>query len=197
MEWIWISIAVIAFIAIVLICVALYLFNLAVPRVKSDALDHPTTKGIMKYWGEYIPAIDANKTWFYASGPEPVSITSYDGLKLWGWYLANPGSDKTILFVHGYRSEGPTFDFGYEIRACYEKGFNVMLIDQRAHGKSEGRYICFGVKERYDVRDWVNFIKESYAPSTLFLYGLSMGCTTVLMASSLELPDTVRGIIAD
>lgn len=197
MAWLWIIPAVIAFIAIVLICGALYFFNLAVVRADSDAYEHPTTKGMMKYWDPYMPSINANEEWFYAAAPEQVSITSYDGLRLFGRYLKNPGSDKTVLFVHGYRSKGATFDFGLEIRACFDKGFNIFVIDQRAHGKSEGKYICFGVKERCDARDWINYINKTYAPRTLFLYGLSMGCSTVLMASGFTLPGNVRGIIAD
>ena len=60
------------------------------------------------------------------------------------------------------------------------------------------QYICFGVKERFDCRDWARYVCDRFGPEhDIFLGGLSMGSTTVLMATGLELPKSVRGVIAD
>lgn len=75
---------------------------------------------------------------------------------------------------------------------------NLLLIEQRAHGKSEGSTISFGILERRDLLCWVDYaIKRFGADVTIFLYGVSMGGATVLMASDLELPKNVKAIIAD
>lgn len=72
-----------------------------------------------------------------------------------------------------------------------------VLPYQRSHGESEGKYICFGVNERYDVLSWCNFLSEKYPGMPIVLDGVSMGASSVLMASGLNLPDSVKGIIAD
>ena len=74
----------------------------------------------------------------------------------------------------------------------------MLFPDHRAHGDSEGERIGFGVLERYDCVDWVNFVSDRYGKDVpIYLLGVSMGAATVLMASSLELPENVRGIISD
>ncbi|MBO7217865.1 MAG: alpha/beta hydrolase, partial [Clostridia bacterium] len=68
----------------------------------------------------------------------------------------------------------------------------------RAHGKSEGKYICYGVLERYDALGWCEkIIAEKGRDEIIFISGVSMGASTSLMASGLSLPENVRGIIAD
>ena len=128
---------------------------------------------------------------------EQVSIRSRDGLKLAGrYYHIRDGAPLAIGF-HGYRSASLT-DFSGGSELSFSLGHNLLLVDQRAHGKSEGNTITFGVKERYDCLDWVNYALERFGRDTqIVLYGISMGAATVLMTSELELPENVKGIIAD
>lgn len=128
---------------------------------------------------------------------EAVSIPSYDGLTLSGrYYHVSDGAPLDIAF-HGYRSASLT-DFCGGAQISRELGHNLLLVDQRAHGKSQGRTISFGIKERYDVLSWVDYALERFGPDTkILLFGISMGASTVLMASELPLPDNVRGILAD
>ena len=75
---------------------------------------------------------------------------------------------------------------------------NVLLVDQRAHGSSEGRYICHGVKERYDCLEWIELVRARFGRDCeIYLGGIAMGATTVLMAAGLNLPKNVKGVIAD
>ena len=72
------------------------------------------------------------------------------------------------------------------------------MTDMRAHGQSEGKIITYGVKDRYDVLTWVDYvIKNISNDEKIIIDGLSMGSSTVLMASELDLPDNVKGIVAD
>ena len=73
----------------------------------------------------------------------------------------------------------------------------MLLVDQRAHGNSEGKIISMGINERFDCVEWCKYVENKYPNADITLCGISMGATTVLMASALELPKNVRAIIAD
>ncbi len=128
---------------------------------------------------------------------EYVSILSHDGLKLSGrYYHVKDGAPLDIGF-HGYRS-CPLTDFSGGSALSFQLEHNLLLVDQRAHGKSEGRTIAFGIQERQDLLKWVDYALERFGSDTkILLYGISMGGATVLLASELPLPENVKGIIAD
>lgn len=128
---------------------------------------------------------------------ETVTITSFDGLKLAGKYYHIADDAPLILFFHGYRCSNLRDGSGIFYHGR-EMGCNVLLVDQRAHGMSEGKCITFGIKERYDVLSWVNYGIERLGKNTkILLSGLSMGAATVLMAADVGLPENVKGISAD
>ena len=128
---------------------------------------------------------------------ENIFLPSYDGLRLHGRLLQQPGAKGTILLFHGYRSSW-VIDFSIVLPYYFSLGYNLLAVDERAHGESEGTYITFGVRERHDVATWVAYAAMHFGPAhPLILDGLSMGAATVLLASDLELPPSVRGIIAD
>lgn len=128
---------------------------------------------------------------------EAVTIRSYDGTVLFGrYYHLKDGAPIEILF-HGYRSH-PYRDCSGGHALSRKMGYNSLVVDQRAHGSSGGRSICFGIKERRDCLCWVNYAVERFGSKTpVVLSGLSMGAATVLMAASLDLPENVACIVAD
>lgn len=128
---------------------------------------------------------------------EDVFITTKDGLRLHGrYYETAPGAPVQILF-HGYRSNAVR-DFSGGLQLALESGCNALLVDQRAHGASEGKCLSFGVLERRDCLEWIEYVNERCGRDVpVVLVGVSMGAATVLMASGLELPENVAGIIAD
>lgn len=128
---------------------------------------------------------------------EYVTAESEDGWTLSGrYYHVQDGAPLDIGF-HGYKSCCLT-DFSGGSILSFEMRHNLLLVDQRSHGKSQGHTIAFGIQERYDVRSWVYYALNRFGLDTqITLYGVSMGATTVLMASSLELPENVKGIVAD
>lgn len=128
---------------------------------------------------------------------EFVTTKSHDGLKLSArYYHIQDGAPLDICF-HGYRSHALT-DFSGGTELSFQLGHNVLLVDQRAHGKSEGRTIAFGIRERQDLLRWVDYALERFGSDVkILLYGVSMGGATVLMASELPLPENVKGIVAD
>ena len=131
---------------------------------------------------------------------ECVDIGSKDGLELAGrLYLPGQESLKAVVICfHGYKSAALRDFYG---RANYliDRGCAVLLVDERAQGKSEGGAITFGIREKDDAVRWSRFAIERFGPDIpLYLYGVSMGSSIVLLAAgSGELPDPVKGIIAD
>ncbi|MBQ4089554.1 MAG: alpha/beta hydrolase [Clostridia bacterium] len=128
---------------------------------------------------------------------EPVEIVSFDGLKLFGrWYDAGKNAPVAIMF-HGYRGSALRDSSG-GAPFCIGRGFSVLLVDQRCHGKSEGITITFGIRERRDCLSWVNYVIDRVGENArIMLMGVSMGAATVMMAADLGLPEQVRAIAAD
>lgn len=128
---------------------------------------------------------------------ESVTITSFDGKELFArYYHTRDGAPLQIQF-HGYRGSAMR-DFCGGTPFAQKLGHNALVVDQRAHGKSEGRTITFGVLERFDCQSWCRYAYERFGPDTpIILSGVSMGAATVLMASNLPLPETVKAILAD
>ena len=128
---------------------------------------------------------------------ETVSVSARDGTVLFGrYYHVRDGAPLQIQF-HGYKGTALR-DFCGGNKLARESGQNTLVVDQRAHGKSGGTTITFGIRERLDCLCWAEYANQRFSSDTpVFLSGVSMGAATVLMASELELPTNVVGIIAD
>lgn len=176
--------------------VMLWLFCFAFVRRNDrdiDNLDAKHNRFLNEYRNIIEPGMEyidnALHTWVYTE--------SFDGLRLCARYFPVKNSHRTIILFHGYRSSAKR-DFSCAVKMYCAMGLNVLLVDQRSHGKSEGKIITFGVKERYDALTWVDFVLKNYGNDTdIFLGGMSMGATTVLLSAGLNLPKNVKGIIAD
>lgn len=128
---------------------------------------------------------------------EDVYVTSFDGLRLHGrYYHVKDGAPLNIGF-HGYRATAIR-DFCVGASESIKRGHNLILIDQRGQGKSEGSTITMGVKEHRDVLSWSKYAVERFGDDVkIVIYGVSMGAASVVMATSLDLPSNVKGVIAD
>ena len=128
---------------------------------------------------------------------EKVFTYSYDGLKLAARYYHVADGAPLQIQMHGYRGT-VIRDFCGGNKLARKSGFNTLLVDMRAHGESDGHTITFGIRERRDVLSWISYAIKRFGQSTqIWLAGVSMGAATVLMASELDLPVNVKGIIAD
>ena len=128
---------------------------------------------------------------------ESVSIHSFDGLTLTGkYYEYAPGAPMELMF-HGYRGSAER-DLCGGVQRCFALGRNVLLVDQRTSGQSDGHVITFGIHEHKDCLAWTKFCVEKFGPDvTIILTGISMGAATVLMAAGHPLPPQVAGVLAD
>lgn len=131
-------------------------------------------------------------------GYEEAYVTADDGARLFGKVYKS--TDKTApvrIMFHGYKSAGER-DFCGGLRFAVDDGDNVIMVDQRAHGKSEGRCLTFGIKESRDCLRWIDYAIKTFGENAkIILVGISMGATTVLLASGESLPENVVGVVAD
>lgn len=145
----------------------------------------------------FLPQIRENVEFVDSLPCDSVQITADDGTLLSAQYCHEDDDAPTAIIMHGYRATAMRDTMGL-IVLCKKLGFNLLMPDQRAHGRSGGRSITMGARERYDARAWAYWASvRSRGKSSIFLMGVSMGAATVLLASGLDLPDNVRGIIAD
>ena len=154
----------------------------------------PETEQYLPFKEELKRRISYNKSKPF----KEIKIKSYDKKTLFGrLYEAENKKAPLVIFFHGYRSSpyrdsAGVFDF-------YNKmGYSLLLVSQRAHEKSEGKFLTMGIKERKDCLSWIEYAEENLKESEkIVLCGVSMGGSTVLMAAGEKLPERVKGIISD
>lgn len=147
-------------------------------------------------YGKYYPGIRMADAWLREHGAQDIYVKSFDGLMLHGRWIPAENPRGTVLLAHGYRSTY-LVDFCAFFAFYHLMGMNILVPDQRSHGRSEGKYITFGVKESEDFRTWLNEHNRRFGEYPVFLVGISMGASTVLYLADQKLPENVRGIIAD
>lgn len=128
---------------------------------------------------------------------ERVDISGHDGVELTGriYHAKNP--KRIIVAMHGWRSSW-NVDFGSTAPFYHQNDCTIIFPDQRAQNGSGGDYIGFGVLERHDCLLWVKYAVERFGNDIpIYLCGVSMGATTVLMTTGFQLPQNLKGVIAD
>ena len=128
---------------------------------------------------------------------EDVYIDSpLDGIRLHARFRDTDGASPIQIMCHGYRSN-PFRDFSGGAIEAFENGHAVLMIDERAHLQSGGRTITFGIRERHDLYGWIEYVSHRFPDRPIILVGISMGGATVVAASDIEMPKSVKCIIAD
>lgn len=158
---------------------------------------------------EDLARMNANRTkqsadtqaWFEANKDqvEDVSITAEDGCKQVGHVLlTHPESKRWFIYAHGFGG-GWRNGLGYGRHFSQDRGFNLLFLDMRAQGESEGAVIGAGHLERRDIVVWCNWLVERYGEDiSIVLFGSSMGAGAVLEASGEEdLPKQVALTVSD
>lgn len=139
---------------------------------------------------------ESGEKWHETTAYEEVSILTPDGLNLYGdFYPAKEENHKYLLAVHGYKVD-KTAMYGYASH-YWEQGYHVLTVDQRSHGKSEGKYIGMGWLERKDMLQWINYLIEKDPDAQIVMHGVSMGAATVMMTAGEELPPQVKACVED
>lgn len=193
-----IAVSAVAAITTVSYSITRRLLKLAMDREEPKAM----TKGKEKLMGseefaDFTNAITEAASKLDNSGCEEVEIISHDGIRLVGHWHNSENAKRVIVAMHGWRSSWSQ-DFGSIADFWHDNNCSVLYAEQRGQNNSGGEYMGFGLLERYDCLDWIKWVNERTGGQLpIYLGGVSMGATTILMASGLELPDNVHGIVAD
>jgi len=170
-----------------------YTFAL-IRKEKRPTLQEPDAKAKIR-----LDANAAGKEYLLALNPEDVTLQSFDGLELKGYFIpALKPSNKLAVLVHGYTATGPN-EFGGFLKFYREDlNYNVLLPDHRCHGRSGGKRIGFAALEWRDILDWTAaFIDRLGSDPQVVLHGISMGGATVMNCNAHNPPDYIKCVVED
>ena len=162
----------------------------SIKRMKERLIRSPDTRDMMVLRGQMATALEKEKN-------TEVEIVSEDGTRLVGHWCPCPNAKRVLIAMHGWRSSWAK-DFGAVARFWRDNGCSVLYVEQRGQNNSSGEYMTFGMMERHDCLSWIRWVSENVEGDLpIYLCGISMGASTVLMAAELGLPESVHGILAD
>lgn len=190
-----ISLSIFAVIVLFILCASFYAYRSAFYAKGSKA----HVSGYFQKSGSLVSVeekIQALTTALLDEKYEDVWIKSHDGLDLHARYYHMADGAPVQIFMHGYKGN-PFRSMSGLYKIAKELCHNVLIVDQRGCGESQGKVITFGVKEKYDVLSWIDFVKSKFGSVHIFLVGISLGGASVLMANNGILPKNVVGVIAD
>ena len=198
MELLWIGLGVIAFAVIAFFVITYICFRMAFYVPNRDSENYEVD--CVPEGKIYEPFRESMEKWAKETREMPheqFSITSFDGLMLYGKYYEYKKGAPIELMFHGYRGNAQR-DLSGGVQRCFMLQRSAFIVDQRCSERSEGNVITFGVNEHKDCLRWVDFMVEHFGPDVkIILTGISMGASTVLMAAGQKLPPNVIGVLAD
>lgn len=175
--------------------IAAYFFRRTM--IRQNAVTERTMKMSGTDWNQYMDKIKAMRELMVEHPYEDVYVHSEDGLKLHGTWFPQEGSKKVMIGFHGYTGKGMS-DLLAVSNYYRAKGYQILLVDERCHGDSEGTYIGFGCLDRADVLKWIRYsVNRVGEDCEICLHGVSMGAATILMSSGLNLPPQVKAMVSD
>ena len=189
MPWIIIS-SVLGFILIVFIIISIITTRMVVnkcfKRMDFDYSDE-----------ERIERSGIIKDFFEDKECREVMFKSYDDTLLTGYYVTNGSNNKKVVILHhGYHSDHMSMTpYG---KMYYELGYDLLFVDSRNCGKSEGKYTTFGVKEARDIEKWIDqlvFMKGKNIE--IILSGVSMGAVISILAANTESGKYLKAVVSD
>lgn len=186
MTYLIILIIIAILVIVFFLATGLYIFKSTVTRELHD---------IEKSYTRYVENNLFDEALYNSASKEDITLKSFDGLNLTSTLIMNENpTNKFIVLVHGvsicYVGSLKYFDI------FYRNGFNVLIVNQRRHGKSEGKYSTYGFYEKYDVNMWIEYLKSRFGNDIILgLHGESMGSGTVM--ETIPLNDSIKFVIED
>lgn len=185
--YIYIVLIIIALLIIAYFALGVFFFNYSINPIFSK-------RKLFKGRPTKLASDNAIK-WFAKVSKTEVYINSFDNIRLHA-YKISALSNKYVIISHGYTNEG--LDMLDYAKHYSELNYNVLLIDHRAHGKSDGKYSTMGMLESKDVLSWINYIIGEDKKSKIILHGISMGAYTIMLTTTKkDLPKNVLCAIED
>src|SRR5574344_353623 len=191
---IWAIISLLIIFCVYTIGGSLYLINYALlPKDKSNykevILRNDTSYSFMKPWTDSLNN---------AKAIHDTVIVNPQGLHLNGYYIrAAKPTGKTAILIHGYCDCAASM-LPVSYIYSHQLGYNVLLPDLQSHGKSEGKEVTMGWKDRLDIIQWSKVANSIFGNNTqMVIHGISMGGATTMMVSGENLPPFIRCFVDD
>lgn len=165
-----IAMSILAMLLILWFVVGFVIFNLSLKSREKNAL--------FKKDGDEQRPVDVGCAKYY----KQESITGFDGILLNGYYAYSTQNNPWVICIHGYGGKATGM---VEYTEMFRNlGMNVLTVDLRGHGDSQGNYYTLGVRDSDDVILWTDWLKKSFKDDKIILFGISMGGATALMAAA-------------
>lgn len=178
---------------IVIFFIAEHQFNILLVR---DSADKWTRRCSDSEDAEQLAMYNEGLEWgnVHSDCMHEVSIKN-EGLVLCGQYF-DFGFKRAVIIIAG-RTEGCIYSYYYG-EPYRQAGFNVLVIDNRSHGFSDGYYNSLGFREYKDVLAWGKFLYETMENQEVICHGVCIGSATALYAlTDKDCPSYMTGMTAD
>ena len=136
------------------------------------------------------------RQWEKERGWEPVRVNGQDGTILRGTYIENRhDSHKTVILIHGlYQNRSMCLPY---MEVYRRMGYNILLIDLRGHGESEGEHTEWGMREIDDLAMWCQWLRNRDEQMHIGLHGVSLGAAMSLLYAGSEYGKDLSFVVAD
>lgn len=130
---------------------------------------------------DQVRMFEEGVAWAEAQGDRriPLEIT-HDGLRLMGEYI-DFGAKKCAVILQG-RTESLLYSY-YFAKPYADEGYNILVVDLRAHGLSDGKYQTGGIKESEDIVAWIHYVEERFHVESFLFHGICIGAATAVYAA--------------
>lgn len=198
-----ISFTVVIIMILILMLVGNYFFEYALVRNDNGTdgatrnIDSNLSYEIQKIMEKnYEDQCQITKIWLNKVHKQDVMTISEDNKKLYATkFIQDNDTNRYAIIVHGYcQDKYSVFDIANHY---YNFGYNVIVPDLRAHGKSEGKYVGMGWLDKSDINKWIDLILQENIDAKIVLHGVSMGAATVMMLEGDDLSKNVVAAIED
>ena len=189
----WIIIGLLAFGVLSTMFVSFFIYRALLLRTSKDTWGRNPS---MPDDEEYVRLYKQADEWgaLHKNRMKEVHIKN-DGLNLFGEYF-DFGGTSAVIIIPG-RMEACTYSYHYA-EPYRQAGMNVLAIDTRAHGRSDGRINSLGYKEYRDVIAWARYLHDELGVKKIVLHGICIGASCALFtATSVACPDYVAAIVGD
>ncbi|MBQ9388239.1 MAG: alpha/beta hydrolase [Lachnospiraceae bacterium] len=188
---------------ILLAAAGFYLFFIAAPSVVAGILVFKVRPGAGfeeltadgQQFAPYRKLLTAARERLNELSWEQVETGAFDGAALCGMY-ADGGSDRTVIFAHGYRSD-IMINFAVQAEAFARHGYNILMIRQRGQLPGSGQRCTLGLLEQYDLCSWNEWALSRRGVLSTVIYGMSMGASAAAFASDKLSPGGITALILD
>lgn len=191
----WLAVAILILILLTAI-LAFGLFRRAFYRPGAvDPEDEAALRG--SRWFAYGPVLQPGSKWLREQTWQEESVAASDGAVLRARLHTGEASKPVLLLFHDYGSS-PWLDFCLHARWAIRRGWTVLLVEERAHGESGGKWCTLGIREGEDCLLWIRRAEELAGEGCrLVLGGMGLGAMAILSALDKGLPESVKALVLD